>query len=251
MMKKIIVLIGLLVAVCNLYAAELTPIVQAVANSARPEADTQRDANRKPAEVLEFFGIEPGMDVLDIFAGGGYYTEILSYLVGNDGKVTLYNNGGWNGFVNTGVAERLANDRLANVESVVAEADEINFAANSYDAALFVLGFHDLYYVDTFWPAIEPGPFLESIYNSLKSGGILGLVDHIAEPGGTSLEVANSLHRIDPAIIRRDMLAAGFILEAESTLLRSSEDNHILPMSDPSVQGKTDRVVYLFRKPLD
>ena len=250
-MKRFIFLITLLVVTSNIYAADLSPITQAVANSARPEADTQRDANRKPAEVLEFFGIEPGMDVLDIFAGGGYYTKILNYIVGDDGKVTLYNNGGWDGFVNNGVVERLANERLTNVESVVAEADEINFADNTYDAALFVLGFHDLYYVDTFWPAIEPLPFMTAIYNSIKPGGVLGLIDHVAEPGGSTLEIANSLHRIDPAIIRRDMLAAGFVLEAESTLLRNVDDNHSLPMSDPSVQGRTDRVVYLFRKPMN
>ncbi len=249
-MKRFILLAALLLTASNIYADGHSAIEQAVANSARPEADTLRDSNRKPAEVLEFFGIEPGMNVLDIFAGGGYYTEILSYLVGDDGKVTLYNNGGWNGFVNTGVTERLANDRLANVESLVAEADEIDFAANSYDAALFVLGFHDLYYVDTIWPAIEPLPFITAIYNSIKPDGLLGIVDHIAEPGGSSIEVANSLHRIDPAIIQRDMLAAGFVLEAESTLLRNTSDNHMLPMGDPSVQGKTDRIVYLFRKPM-
>jgi predicted methyltransferase len=249
-MKRFILVAALLLTASNIYADGHSAIEQAVANSARPEADTLRDSNRKPAEVLEFFGIEPGMNVLDIFAGGGYYTEILSYLVGDDGKVTLYNNGGWNGFVNTGVTERLANDRLANVESLVAEADEIDFAANSYDAALFVLGFHDLYYVDTIWPAIEPLPFITAIYNSIKPDGLLGIVDHIAEPGGSSIEVANSLHRIDPAIIQRDMLAAGFVLEAESTLLRNTSDNHMLPMRDPSVQGKTDRIIYLFRKPM-
>ncbi len=188
-MKRFILLAALLLTASNIYADGHSAIEQAVANSARPEADTLRDSNRKPAEVLEFFGIEPGMNVLDIFAGGGYYTEILSYLVGDDGKVTLYNNGGWNGFVNTGVTERLANDRLANVESLVAEADEIDFAANSYDAALFVLGFHDLYYVDTIWPAIEPLPFITAIYNSIKPDGLLGIVDHIAEPGGSSIEV--------------------------------------------------------------
>ena len=101
-MKRFILLAALLLTASNIYADGHSAIEQAVANSARPEADTLRDSNRKPAEVLEFFGIEPGMNVLDIFAGGGYYTEILSYLVGDDGKVTLYNNGGWNGFVNTG-----------------------------------------------------------------------------------------------------------------------------------------------------
>ncbi|MFT7472375.1 MAG: putative methyltransferase [Kiritimatiellia bacterium] len=225
-----------------------TAIVKVLANEARPEADTQRDANRKPDQVLEFFGIEPDMKVIDIFAGGGYYAEILSYAVGINGEVTLYNNGGWDGFVGSGVEERLAGNRLPNVQSVVMEANELRLEENYYDAAVFVLGFHDLYYEETSWPAIDAADFVERLYRFLKPGGILGVVDHAAG-SGVSVDVANILHRIDPGIIRSDLISAGFEFVAESDVLRNQGDDRNKPMSDPSVRGKTDRVVMKFIKP--
>ena len=100
-----------------------TTIEKALANEARPEADRQRNANRKPEQVLEFFGIEPDMKVIDIFAGGEYYAEIFSYFVGVDGEVTLYNNEGWDGFVGAGVEERLEGNRLSNLQSIVMDAN--------------------------------------------------------------------------------------------------------------------------------
>lgn len=224
-------------------------IEQAVANTARPEADRQRDSDRKPDQVLEFFGIEPGMKVIDVFAGGGYYAEILSYIVGEEGEVALYNNGGWDGFVGSGVQERLAADRLPNVSSVVMEANELSLESNHYDAAVFVLGFHDLYYVDEpSWPAIDPENFVARLYNIVRPGGIVGIVDHAAN-SGVSVSVANSLHRIDPGIIRSDFVSAGFEFVGESDVLRNQSDDRSLPMSDPSIRGKTDRVVMKFRKP--
>jgi len=135
------------------------------------------------------------------------------------------------------------------VESVVAEPDEMAFAPDSFDAAIFILGFHDLYYADTGWPAIDGDSFLAKIYASIKPGGVLGVVDHASEPG-VSVAVANTLHRIDPGIIRVDMAKAGFVFDGESDILRNSQDNRNLPMSDPSVRGKTDRIVYRFRKPI-
>lgn len=247
-MKKIIFLILLSTLSISVLANGHTAILQAVNNPSRPAADIDRDVNRKPAEVLEFFGIEPGMNVLDIFAGGGYYTEILNHVVGEEGSVTLYNNGGWDGYVGNGIAERLEGNRLPNVVNLVAEANEVNFDPASYDAAIFVLGFHDLYYVDVSWPAIDAMDFLGSIYAGLKPGGRLGIVDHAAM-AGAGLDVANSLHRIDPERILSNMEQAGFVLEAESMILRNPEDDRSKPMGEPSVRGKTDRVVYLFSKP--
>jgi len=226
-----------------------TAIEQAVANDARPSDDQQRDADRRPGQVLEFFEIEPGMKVLDIFAGGGYYAEILSYVVGAEGEVVLYNNGGWDGFVGAGVNERLAQDRLPNVQSVVMEANELVLGENYFDAAVFVLGFHDLYYAaDPGWPAIDAENFIDRLYGILKPGAILGIVDHAAE-SGVSVDVANTLHRIDPGIIRSDLISSGFEFIAESDVLRNAEDARYKPMSDPEVRGKTDRVVMKFRKP--
>lgn len=242
----------LLAAVISFAGAALadghTAIEEALANDARAEADRERDVNRKPGQVLEFFGIEPGMKVIDVFAGGGYYAEILSYIVGPQGEVALYNNGGWDGFVGAGVIERLEGGRLANVQNIVMEANELSLEENYYDAAVFVLGYHDLYYADEpNWPAIDAENFVDRLYGIIKPGGILGIVDHAAQPG-VSVSVANTLHRIDPGIIRSDLISAGFEFVGEADILNSADDDRSKPMSDPTVRGKTDRVVMKFRK---
>jgi len=246
--QAVVLSVAMILFTSTVVADGHTAIERAVSNEARPEADSQRDVDRKPGQVLEFFGIEPGMKVIDIFAGGGYYAEILSYVVGDGGEVTLYNNGGWDGFVGAGVEERLAGDRLPNVKSVVMEANELSGEADYYDAAVFVLGFHDLYYEEESWPAIDASDFVERLYGLIKPGGIIGVVDHAAE-SGVSVDVANTLHRIDPGIIRSDLVSAGFEFVAESDVLRNRGDDRRKPMSDPSVRGKTDRVVMKFRKP--
>ncbi len=247
-MKNLIFISLLICSSIAGYANGSEAIDSAVAMTSRPEADRDRDVNRKPAQVLEFFGIEPGMHVLDIFAGGGYYSEILSHVVGSSGKVSLYNNGGWDGFVGSGVAERLDNNRLPNVESVVAEANATDFAPNSFDAAIFVLGFHDLYYASEGWPAIDADAFLADLYASMKPGSIVGIVDHAATLG-VSIDVANTLHRIDPSMIHYAMAKAGFKFDGESDVLRNAEDDRIKPMSDETIRGRTDRIVYRFLKP--
>ncbi len=247
--RTLLIIAGMIVASPAL-ADGHTAIERAVANAARPEADRQRDEDRKPDQVLEFFAIEPGMKVIDVFAGGGYYAEILSYIVGDEGEVALYNNGGWDGFVGAGVAERLAGNRLPNVQSLVMEANELSYEADYFDAAVFVLGYHDLYYAEgSSWPAIDAENFAARLLAIMKPGGVLGIVDHAAN-SGVSVSVANSLHRIDPGIIRSDLTSAGFEFVGESSVLRNSDDDRSKPMSDPAVRGKTDRVVMKFRKPV-
>jgi predicted methyltransferase len=220
----------------------------AVAHPGRPGVDTTRDVTRKPAEVLKFFGVRPGMRVLDVFAGGGYYSEILNHVVGEGGEVTLYNNGGWAGYAKAGLDQRLAGNRLPNVVSMVSETDATSFKTESYDAALFILGFHDLYYVDTGWPAIDADQFIAAIHAAIKPGGVLGVIDHNAV-AGADINTANTLHRIDPAIIEQKLTAAGFVLEASSDTLRNPDDDRLKPMGDPSIRGRTDRVVQRYRKP--
>ena len=131
---------------------------------------------------------------------------------------------------------------------MVAEPDATNFTSNTYDAAVFVLGFHDLYYAAEGWPAIDADSFMFAIYDSVKPGGVISIVDHAATLG-VSVEVANTLHRIDPLIIHHDLGRAGFVFEDESDVLRNSDDDRIKSMSDPAIRGNTDRVVYLFRNP--
>ena len=222
----------------------------AVASTARPETDRARDASRKPAAVLEFFGIEPGMTVLDMFTGSGYYAEIIASVVGNEGKVIAHSNEAYLGFVGDAFEERFGSDRLVNVEVLMAENNELTLVADSLDAIMLVLSFHDLYHDDpeSGWPRIDGPAFLAELRKGLKPGGILAIIDHYAATGAPS-DVGDTLHRIDPAIVKADMAAAGFVLDAESDMLRNPDDNLEMIVFDPDIRGKTDRFVMRYRKP--
>jgi predicted methyltransferase len=230
--------------------ASVTGVEEAVTNPARTDKDKALDVKRKPAEVLEFFGIEPGMKVLDIFGGGGYYAELLSYLVGESGSVTLYNNSPWNNFVNKNVTERLKDNRLPNVERLVLEPTDLDSVEGNYNAAIFILGMHDIYYTDeeNGWLAIDRDGFLTNIHRLLKDGGVLGIIDHNAMPGSDPSIVGKTVHRIDPAVIIKDVTAAGFILESEADILRNSDDDLETTVFDESMRWKSDRSVLKFRK---
>lgn len=222
----------------------------AVQRSDRSDADRARDEGRKPAQVLEFFGIHPGMKVLDLYSGGGYYTEILSRVVGPTGKVVAHTNSAYAQFVGDEATIRYANNRLANVELLLAENNELQLPADSFDAIMMVLAYHDIYYVapNNGWPKIDGPKLLAELYKGLRPGGILAVVDHYAA-AGSPRDTGNSLHRIDPQIVIDELQAAGFKLEAKSDVLRNMDDDHSLSMAAPEVRGKTDRFVLKFRKP--
>ena len=222
----------------------------AVSNSARSDGDRERDAGRKPAEVLEFFGIKPGMRVLDMFSGGGYYTEILSYVVGPDGMVIAHSNEPYAAFVGDEAITRYANNRLSNTEILMAENNELKLEAGQFDAIMLVLSFHDIFHDDprNGWFKIDGPKFLAELYGALKPGAVIGIVDHYAEAGSPS-ETGDTLHRIDPAIVVADMQAAGFVLDGQSELLRNTDDDYSKSMFDQAVRGKTDRFVMRFIKP--
>lgn len=223
---------------------------KAVAHPGRSEADTARDAGRQPAAVLAFFGIAPGMQVLDLYSGGGYYSELLAHVVGTTGSVSAHNNAAYLGFAGPEIDKRYANDRLPNVSRVTAENNELRLDANRFDAITMILTYHDIYYVDpeNGWPAIDGPGLLAELHQALKPGGILGLVDHSA-PAGAPSETGGTTHRIDAAIVIEQMQDAGFVLDAQSDVLRNPEDDLEKSMSDPSVRGRTDRFVLRFRKP--
>jgi predicted methyltransferase len=223
-------------------------IQQAVADTGRPAADIARDTDRKPAEILAFLDINPGMTVLDVFAGGGYYTEILNGVVGPQGKVWSHNNRSYEGFVGEELQQRFADDRLSNTQRVTSEANELDFEDASLDATLMILAYHDFFFSsDQFgWPRVEEQAFLQNLCRDMKPGAILGVVDHIANPGGDVSEIAFTLHRIDPDRVIADMTGACFDLAAESEMLRHPDDDHSTPAIAPELRGKTDRFVYKF-----
>ena len=95
---------------------------------------------------------------------------------------------------------------------------------------------------------MDPDAFLKTVYDSMKPGGIVGVIDHVGNPGDTR-ETVEKYHRIDPAVVKADFERAGFKLDGESDLLRNPADNHSLLVFNPEIRGKTDRFVYKFRKP--
>lgn len=226
------------------------PIQAALASPERLASDRQVDALRKPDQVLAFFDIKPGMVVLDMFSGGGYYTEILSHLVGPSGKVHAHNNTPYLQFVKTALEKRFTPGRLANVERFTAENNELELPAETFDAALLVLSYHDVYHVmeEAGWTKIDGPAMLAEIYQSLKPGAVLGVVDHAAKDGAPA-EVGETLHRIDPARAKAEISAAGFVFEAESDALRNPDDDRTKMALDKSIRGKTDRFIFRFRKP--
>lgn len=223
--------------------------VAAVDNPARSEGDRARDAGRKPAEVLEFFGIREGMTVLDMFSGGGYYSEIIAALVGDGGKVIAHTNEAYLGFVGEEFRTRYANDRLPNVEILMAENNEMSLEAESLDAIMLVLTYHDFVIddADNGWPLIDVPALLAEFHKSLKPGGIVGIVDHYAASGSPA-ESGNTLHRIDPALVIAGMAAAGFELQEHSNMLRNPDDDHTRSVFEPDMRGRTDRFVMRFGK---
>ena len=232
------------------HSADGSIYADAVANSARNDADRERDAGRKPAQVLDFMHIEPGMTILDLFSGGGYYSEILSYVVGENGSVVAHSNEAYLTFVGDEFNARHADGRLPNVDVLIAENNELELSADQFDAILLILAYHDIFYVapQQGWPKIDGEKLLAELFKGLKRGGIVGIVDHFAEAGAPR-ETGGTVHRIDPGIVIADMQAAGFTLDAKSDLLRNMNDDYSKIVFDPELRGKTDRFVLRFIKP--
>lgn len=231
-------------------SGDYDPIAAALAKQGRLASDIELDGRRRPGAVLEFFGIEPGMKIFELFAGGGYYSEILSGVVGDHGEVWAHNNAAYVAYTQPQLDERFKPGRLANVKRIRAENNELELPAAYFDAALFVLAYHDVYYVDekNGWNRIDAPAMLAEIFEAIKPGGVLGVIDHAAAPGSPA-ETGGTLHRIDPDLLRNDLEAAGFVYEAESEVLRNPADDHTLPINDPAIKRRTDRVVYRFRVP--
>lgn len=230
-------------------APEATNYAAAVANPSRLEPDYARDAGRKPDQVLEFLGIERGMNVLDMFSGGGYYTEILSNVVGEGGHVVSHSNEPYLNFVGEEFTQRHANDRLPNVDILMAENNELRLNEPEFDAILLVLSYHDTYYADpnNGWDRIDVPKLLAELRKGLKDDGFVGIVDHYAEAGAPR-ETGDTVHRIDPTIVIADMEAAGFICTNKSDLLRNLNDDYSKNVFDAEVRGKTDRFILKFEK---
>jgi predicted methyltransferase len=231
-------------------AADAAAIDAALANPSRLAGDSAEDGWRKEGDILRFLELRPGMHVVDYFAAGGYNTELMSYVVGPQGQVIAYNNEPYLKFSEKKPAERYGNNRLPNVVQVTIAPEVVSFEPASLDAALFVQVYHDLYWhpKDQSW-STDPAKSLARLVPALRPGGVVVVVDHVATAGADPSATMDAMHRIDPAIVRRDFEAAGLVFDGESDVLRNPADDHSKPVFDESIRRKTDRFVYRFRKP--
>ncbi len=225
-------------------------LTSAVAAKARPADAVKLDESRKPAEILAFFGLKPGMAAADIMTGSGYWAEIMANAVGARGKVTAFEPSQfYNGPEEQKVWKALT-ERRKDIEFVRYPFEDFKAGGHRFDFVIINLSYHDLYWEDAKYniPRTDPQAFLKELFAAVKPGGVVGIVDHVG-PKGDPREVVQKLHRIDPAVVKADFIGAGFKLEAESPLLSNPTDNHELMVFKPEVRGKTDRFVYRFRKP--
>jgi len=221
-----------------------TGIQQVLADPSRPEEERARDAGRKPDQVLQFLGIGPGDRVADLLAGGGYYTRILTPVVGPNGEVYTGNNPFFEPFGGEALTALLAEPGFDRVHRIDGPVDEIALPTDgSLDAVIIALAYHDLFLTDE-----DRGELNRRVLAALKRGGVYGIIDHQAAAGaGTS--VIDPLHRIEENVIVAEVTAAGFELAASAEFLRNPADDHSLRIFDPSVRGQTDRFVLRFEKP--
>ncbi len=221
-------------------------LAAALASANRPAEDKGRDADRKPAELMEFFGVKPGMTTVDIIALGGYVTEVLSVAVGPKGKVYAQNPPLAlqlrEGMYAKALTERLANNRLPNVVRVDGDLPAAaQIPPGSVDVAITAMNYHDVRNMN---PA-NGVAFLKAVYSMLKPGGVFGVTDHVGNDGADNA----ALHRIPKHFLIEDAKAAGFVVEAESDILAHAADDHTKLVFDPTLRGKTDQFTVRLRKP--
>ena len=241
----------------------------AVQHAGRSADDLKRDQSEHPAELLRLTGIKSGMRVADVMAGGGYYSELLSYLVGPSGHVLLLNNTAYDKWSEGGWEKRLAGNRstaegipgsangatrgnrLPNVEHRTVDLQHLDLPDHSLDALLLIKVYHDFYWIDAdpkaTWPKMDAAVVLDQLTRVLKPGGVVLLEDHSAKAGTGSAD-AGTLHRIDEAYTVRDFEKRGFKLIGKSDLLRRPQDERTLVSYTSPGLGKTDRFVLVFRK---
>lgn len=218
-------------------------IVRAVANPARGD-NHDADALRKPGETLAFSGVRPGMIVGEFYPGGGYFTRMISAVVGPRGHVYAIENAGWKGAVE-GDKALLAEGKWKNVSIDIQPFGTVAFP-RPLDLAWVTQNYHDLKIAE--YGKVDTMAFDRAVYKALKPGGIFFILDHQGRPGMTDADIAK-LHRIDKSVVIREVTAAGFRLVAQGRFLHRPADDHRKSIFDKAIQGHTDQYALKFVKP--
>ena len=225
-------------------------VAAAIASSSRSADNVKLDESRKPAQVLNFLGLRPGMSALDLFGGNKYWAEIIAPVVGPKGHVFVWE-----------PAQFYKDDTKAAFEAFAAKNPNVSISVSPFEAPSLPVNKADfvmlnLNYHDTYWqsdkygiPRMEPPAFLKAVYTAMKPGAVIGVIDHVASPNSDTRATVENMHRIDPNVVKADFKRAGFVLVGESRILRNPADDHSLLVFDPKVCGKTDRFFLKFKKP--
>jgi predicted methyltransferase len=225
------------------------PIAAAVADPARPQADRDRDADRKPAECIAFAGLKPGQRIADLIPGGGYFTRIFSGVVGPKGQVFA---------VAPPKRPDAPPDRpepAAAVNAIAADPHYKNVTVSVVKIAELKLpekldmvwtsqNYHDVHNVKD----LDVATFNKAVFDSLKPGGIYIVIDHATEKGA-GFSATSTLHRSDPDAVKAEVMAAGFQFVGSSDVIANPADDHKTPVFEKGLHDKTDRYVLKFRRP--
>jgi predicted methyltransferase len=242
--------VALSIAVGPAIAAAPSTISAAVAASDRNPDNVNLDEGRKPAQVLQFLGLKPGMHVLDLFGGNAYWAEIMAPVVGPKGHDTVWE-----------PTQFYSDKTKASFEAFAAKHPNVSILVSPFEAPELPKNYADFVilndnYHDTYWqsdkykiPKMDPNAFLKAVYASMKPGGVIGVIDHVAAPNSDTRATVEKFHRIDPNVVKADFKRAGFQFVKSSDLLHNAADPHDVLVFDPAVRGKTDRFVFEFRKP--
>lgn len=216
-----------------------------LADTDRPEADTARDAARKTVEVLAFAGVGPGQTIGDMIIGGGYFTRVFASAVGDGGQVVAWQPAEFIAFQASYGDSITAADAMDNVSAIRSPIGAPEFPAGM-DLIFTAQNYHDLHLRP--FPADTAARVNTAVFAALRPGGLYVIVDHAAT-AGAGLDVADTLHRIDIADVKREVEAAGFVLDGESDILLNEEDPLTANVFDPSIRGHTSQFMLRFRKP--
>ncbi len=218
--------------------------IAAAATDPARGADASQDTRRHGPEILAFAGVAPGAKILDLIPGAGYWTRLFAKAVGPNGHVY--------GIWPLPYASEVANYRLlvksnhySNVSAAVEPANALS-VPEKLDLVFTAQNYHD--YLDKFMGSLDPSVLNKAVFQALKPGGVYLIIDHVAA-AGSGLRDTDTLHRIDPASVREEVTAAGFVFVGESRILANPADDHSKPVFDKSIQGHTDQFIYKFRKP--
>jgi predicted methyltransferase len=246
MRKSILMACVFVMGAAAAHAQPVPAYVTAAVSDPSRSADAQADARRRPAELMTFTGVKPGDVVVDLIPGGGYFTRLFSTIVGPTGHVYAI----WpDAYAKEDADDVATTQKLAqsskNVTVLVEPAAQFTVPVKA-DVVWTSQNYHD--YPDKFMGPSDPAALDRQVFAALKPGGVFVVVDHAAQ-AGSGLRDTERLHRIDPAIVKTQVTAAGLVFDAESAVLHNPSDDHTLLVFKPAIRGHTDQFVFRFRKP--